>query len=76
MADISEKAGTTSRSPLPDSSPNATTCPTRVPRTAQARLLLHDAETDAPFMEVLNEALPDEAARLAYLNHLGWQART
>jgi hypothetical protein len=39
-------------------------------------LLLHDAEVDAPFMAVLNEALPDEAARLAYLNHLGWQART
>ena len=48
----------------------------RVPRTAQARLLLHDPEIDAPFMEALQETLPDEAARLAYLNHLGWQART
>lgn len=70
MADISEKESQSS-APL-----NPATCPTRVPRTAQARLLLHDAETDAPFMDVLNETLPDEAARLAYLNHLGWQART
>jgi hypothetical protein len=51
-------------------------CPTRVPRTAQARLLLHDPNVDTPFMEVLSQTLPDEAARLAYLNHLGWQART
>lgn len=51
-------------------------CPTRVPRTSQARLLLHDPNVDAPFMEVLSQTLPDEAARLAYLNHLGWQART
>ncbi|CDI01433.1 MAG: hypothetical protein WAU60_14450 [Candidatus Competibacter denitrificans] len=70
MSDSSEQ---TSRS---DAASNPATCPTRVPRTAQARLLLHDAEVDAPFMAVLNEALPDEAARLAYLNHLGWQART
>lgn len=53
-----------------------TACPTRVPRTAQARLLLHDPEVDAPFMEVLHQTLPDEAACLAYLNHLAWQART
>ena len=59
-----------------DASPDPATCPTRVPRTAQARLLLHNAEVDAPVMALLNEALPDESARLAYLNHLGWQART
>lgn len=70
---MAERCGQESRS---DSSPTPASCPTRVPRTAQARLLLHDAEVDAPFMAVLNEALPDEAARLAYLNHLGWQGRT
>ncbi len=49
---------------------------TRVPRAAQARLLLHDQEADPPFMDALREVLPDEAARLAYLNHLAWQARS
>lgn len=49
---------------------------TRIPRAAQARLLLHDLESDPPFADVLREALPDEAARLAYLNHLAWQARS
>ncbi len=49
---------------------------TQVPRAAQARLLLHDQEADPPFMDVLREVLPDEADRLAYLNHLAWQART
>ena len=49
---------------------------TRVPRAAQARLLLHDQEVDPPFMDALREVLPDEADRLAYLNHLAWQART
>lgn len=46
---------------------------TRIPRAAHARLLLHDLEADPPFGEVLREVLPDEAARLAYLNHLVWQ---
>jgi len=49
---------------------------TRVPQAAQARLLLHDQEADPPFMDALREVLPDEADRLAYLNHLAWQART
>jgi hypothetical protein len=49
---------------------------TRIPRAAQARLLLHDQEADPPFMDALREVLPDEAARLAYLNHLAWQARS
>lgn len=49
---------------------------TRIPRTAQARLLLHGLEADSPFMEMLNETLPDEVTRLAYLNHLAWQARS
>lgn len=49
---------------------------TRIPRAAQARLLLHDLESDPPFADVLREVLPDEAARLAYLNHLAWQARS
>lgn len=53
-----------------------TACPTRVPRTAHARLLLHNPETDSSFMELLRQTLPDEAAQQAYLNHLGWQART
>ncbi|HOW75553.1 MAG TPA: hypothetical protein P5102_16540 [Candidatus Competibacteraceae bacterium] len=48
----------------------------RIPRAAQARLLLHGLEADSPFMEALNETLPDEATRLAYLNHLAWQARS
>ena len=49
---------------------------TRIPRAAHARLLLHDPEIDGPFMDVLQDGLPDEAARLAYLNHLAWQARS
>ena len=49
---------------------------TRIPRTAQARLLLHGLAADSPFMDALNETLPDEATRLAYLNHLAWQARS
>ena len=48
----------------------------RIPRPAQARLLLHGLEADSPFMAALNETLPDEATRLAYLNHLAWQARS
>ena len=49
---------------------------TRIPRTAQARLLLQGLEADSPFMAALNETLPDEATRLAYLNHWAWQARS
>ena len=49
---------------------------TRIPRAAQARLLLHTPEADPYFMEALSEALPDETARLAYLNHLAWQVRS
>ena len=49
---------------------------TRIPRAAQARLLLHGLETDLPFMDALRETLPDEEARLAYLNHWAWQARS
>ncbi|HCK80178.1 MAG TPA: hypothetical protein PK880_12890 [Candidatus Competibacter sp.] len=49
---------------------------TRIPRAAQARLLLHDPESDSCFAELLREALPDEAARLAYLNHLAWEGRS
>ena len=49
---------------------------TRIPRAAQARLLLHGLEVDSPFMDALHETLPDEAARLAYLNHLAWQVRS
>lgn len=49
---------------------------TRVPRAAQARLLLHGLEADPPFMEALDEVLPDEEARLAYLNHLAWESRS
>ena len=48
----------------------------RIPRTADARRLLHQPEVDPPFMDVLEEVLPDEEARLAYLNHLAWQARS
>ena len=48
----------------------------RIPRPAQARLLLHGLEADSPFMVALTETLPDEATRLAYLNHLAWQARS
>jgi hypothetical protein len=49
---------------------------TRIPQAAQARLLLHDLESDPPFADMLREALPDEATRLAYLNHLAWQTRS
>ncbi len=49
---------------------------TRIPRTADARLLLHHQEIDAPFMDLLQEVLPDEEDRVAYLNHLAWQARS
>ena len=49
---------------------------TRIPRPAHARLLLHGLAADSPFMEALCETLPDEAARLAYLNHLAWQVRS
>lgn len=49
---------------------------TRIPRAAHARRLLHDPEADAPFMDVLDAVLPDEATRLAYLNHLAWEARS
>ena len=49
---------------------------TRIPRAAQARLLLHGLDADLPFMDALREALPDEEDRLAYLNHLAWQARS
>ena len=49
---------------------------TRIPRTAHARRLLHDPALDPPFMERLQEVLPDEAARLAYLNHIAWEGRS
>ena len=49
---------------------------TRIPRAALARRLQHEPEADAPFMDVLYEVLPDESARLAYLNHLAWEARS
>jgi hypothetical protein len=49
---------------------------TCIPRMAQARLLLHSPEADPPFMDALQEVLPDEEARLAYLNHLAWSARS
>jgi len=48
----------------------------RIPRAADARLLLHHQEANPPFMDVLQDVLPDEEARLAYLNHLAWQARS
>lgn len=51
-------------------------CATRLPRAAQARLLLHDLETDPAFADLLRDVLPDEADRLAYLNHLAWEARS
>ena len=50
--------------------------PTRIPRAARARLLLHELESDPRFADMLCETLPDEAARLAYLNHLAWQPRS
>ncbi len=49
---------------------------TRIPRAAQARLLLHGLDADSRFMDTLQEVLPDEEARLAYLNHLAWQVRS
>lgn len=60
----------------PGESQDLTNSITRIPRAAQARLLLHDLEIDPSFGEVLREVLPDEEARLAYLNHLAWQARS
>lgn len=48
----------------------------RIPRAADARLLLHGLDADSPFMETLHEVLPDEEACLAYLNHLAWQTRS
>jgi hypothetical protein len=60
----------------PDAARDLTDCITRVPRAAQARLLLHNLDVDPSFGAVLREVLPDEAARLAYLNHLAWQARS
>jgi hypothetical protein len=60
----------------PETAPNLTDCITRIPRAAQARLLLHNLDADPSFGAVLREVLPDEAARLAYLNHLAWQARS
>jgi hypothetical protein len=60
----------------PRESQDSTDRTTRIPRAAQARLLLHDLEADPSFGAVLREVLPDEAARLAYLNHLAWQARS
>ena len=62
--------------PRPDAAGERLNRLTRIPRAAQARLLLHDLESDPPFADALREALPDEAARLAYLNHLAWQARS
>ena len=47
-----------------------------IPGTAHARLLLHNPDADPPFEAALSEALPDEEVRLAYLNHLAWQARS
>lgn len=60
----------------PEPSREPPTAVTRIPRAARARLLLHRPEADPAFMDMLCEALPDEAARLAYLNHLAWEART
>ncbi|MFZ1643051.1 MAG: hypothetical protein WAV07_16800 [Candidatus Contendobacter sp.] len=62
--------------PRPEESGDLTNHFTRIPCAAHARLLLHDPEIDAPFMDALQDGLPDEAARLAYLNHLAWQARS
>lgn len=62
--------------PRPEASREEPDPLTRIPRAAHARRLLHDPEIDVPFMDVLQDGLPDEAARLAYLNHLAWQARS
>ncbi len=59
-----------------DVSQDLTNHRTRIPLTAQARLLLHRSDADPAFREVLEDVLPDEDARLAYLNHLAWQARS
>ena len=61
---------------LPEPSREPPAAVTRIPRAARARLLLHGPEADPAFMDMLREALPDEAARLAYLNHLAWESRT
>ena len=60
----------------PEASRAPPTGVTRIPRAARARLLLHGPEADPAFMDMLNEVLPDEADRLAYLNHLAWESRT
>ncbi|HRD50310.1 MAG: hypothetical protein JNK95_03635 [Candidatus Competibacter sp.] len=65
-----------STEPQPEESRDLTDHITSVPRAAQARLLLHNLEADPSFGEALCETLPDEAARLAYLNHLAWQVRS
>lgn len=49
---------------------------TWIPRATHARWFLQGLEADSPFMNALREALPDEEARLAYLNHWAWQARS
>ena len=61
---------------LPEPSREPLAAVTRIPRAARARLLLHGPEADPAFMDMLREALPDEAAYLAYLNHLAWESRT
>lgn len=70
---MSHRLSTEHRPQEPQDSTDRTT---RIPRAAQARLLLHDLEADPSFGEMLREVLPDEAARLAYLNHLAWQVRS
>lgn len=60
----------------PEADGDSTAPTTRIPRAAHARLLLHGVDTDLPFMEALHEVLPDEEARLAYLNHWAWQVRS
>lgn len=62
--------------PRPEASREEPDPLTRIPRAAHARLLLHDLEADPPFGDVLHEVLPDETARLAYLNHLAWESRS
>ncbi|NJM11514.1 MAG: hypothetical protein HC889_06190 [Synechococcaceae cyanobacterium SM1_2_3] len=62
--------------PQSETSADQSRCATRIPRTAYARLLLHNLDVDPAFGAVLGEVLPDEEARLAYLNHLAWQARS
>ncbi len=56
--------------------PDPTSGITQIPGAAHARLLQHRLEIDPSFEEVLRDVLSDEAACLAYLNHLAWQART